>query len=72
MYNEITKHIKKIYNTIKSNKYTAGEKVKETFIEIFIIVFAVSLSIWLQSLPTKSKRPAEAGHPFPECKHSLL
>ena len=46
---EVTKHTKKIYDTLKNKKYTLGEKVKETIIEILIIVFAVTLSIWLHS-----------------------
>jgi|SRR5882724_2219705 len=47
MQDEVTKHTKKIYDTLKNPKHTWGEKVKETIIEILIIVFAVTLSIWL-------------------------
>ncbi len=47
MQEEITKHTKKIYRTMKHQKLTLGEKTKEIVIEIFIIVFAVTLSIWL-------------------------
>jgi len=49
MQEEITKHSKKIYKTVKKSEHTLGEKVKEIIIEIFIIVFAVTLSIWLHS-----------------------
>jgi hypothetical protein len=49
MQDEITKHTKKIYDTAKNKKYTFGKKVKEILIEIFIIVFAVTLSIWFHS-----------------------
>jgi hypothetical protein len=49
MQEEITKHTKKIYGTVKNTEHTLGEKTKEIIIEIFIIVFAVSLSIWLHS-----------------------
>lgn len=49
MQEEITKHSKKIYKTVKNSKHTLGEKVKEIIIEIFIIVFAVTLSIGLHS-----------------------
>lgn len=49
MQEEVTKHTKKIYNTMKNTKHTLGEKAKEIIIEIFIIVFAVTLSIWLHS-----------------------
>ncbi|MCD0473025.1 DUF6090 family protein [Flavobacterium sp. EDS] len=49
MQEEITKHSGKIYKTVKNSKHTFGEKVKEIIIEIFIIVFAVTLSISLHS-----------------------
>jgi hypothetical protein len=49
MQEEVTKHTKKIYGSMKNTKHTLGEKSKEIIIEIFIIVFAVSLSIWLHS-----------------------
>ena len=49
MQEEITKHTKKIYKTVKNSEHTFGEKVKEIIIEIFIIVFAVTLSIGLHS-----------------------
>lgn len=49
MQEEVTKHTKKIYKTMKNTEHTLGEKAKEIIIEIFIIVFAVTLSIWLHS-----------------------
>lgn len=49
MQDEIIKHTKKIYKTAKEPKHSFIEKLKEISIEIFIIVFAVSLSIWLHS-----------------------
>ena len=49
MQEEIKKHSKKIYKTVKNSEHTLGEKLKEIIIEIFIIVFAVTLSIWLHS-----------------------
>jgi hypothetical protein len=49
MQDEVTKHTKKIYNSVKNTEHTFGEKAKEVIIEIFIIVFAVTLSIWLHS-----------------------
>ena len=49
MQDEVTKHTKKIYDTVKNPNHTFGQKVKEVFMEIFIIVFAVTLSIWLHS-----------------------
>ena len=47
MQEEVAKHTEKIYKTIKNKEHGAGEKIKEIAIEIGIIVFAVTLSIWL-------------------------
>jgi hypothetical protein len=49
MQDEVTKHTKKIYKSVKNADHTFGEKAKEVIIEICIIVFAVTLSIWLHS-----------------------
>src|SRR5882757_10048996 len=49
MQDELTKHGLKLYKTMADRKHPFGEKVKEIFIEIGIIVFAVTLSIWLHS-----------------------
>jgi hypothetical protein len=49
MQDEILKHTKQAYKELKNPKHTLGEKAKEIIVEIFIIVFAVSLSIWLHS-----------------------
>lgn len=49
MEDELTKHTKKIYKTVKDPGHSLGEKVKEVMIEICIIVFAVTLSIWFHS-----------------------
>ena len=47
MQDEVAKHTKKIYSTVKESTFSFGEKIKEILIEIFIIVFAVMLSISL-------------------------
>ena len=44
---EVIKHTKKMHEIATNKKHTFLEKVKEIGLEIFIIVFAVSLSIWL-------------------------
>jgi gas vesicle protein len=49
MIDEITKHSRRIYNTLKSPGKRFFEKFKEVFIEVFIIVFSVTLSIGLHS-----------------------
>jgi hypothetical protein len=45
MQDEVLKHTEKIYKTAKSAQHSFGEKIREIIIEIFIIVFAVTLSI---------------------------
>ena len=49
MQDEISKHTKKIYESASDSKHTFGEKIKEIIVEISIIVFAVTLSIWFHS-----------------------
>jgi len=49
MEDEVTKHTKKIYKTIRNRDHSVGEKIREIIIEILIIVFAVSLSIWFHN-----------------------
>jgi hypothetical protein len=49
MQDELTKHGLKIYKTMADRKHSFGEKLKEILIEICIIVFAVTLSIYLHS-----------------------
>ena len=44
---EVVKHTKKIYKIWNDKEKSFWHKIKEFLIEIFIIVFAVSLSIWL-------------------------
>src|SRR4051812_19152197 len=43
---EVVKHTKKVYKIWNSKEHSFWHKAKEFLIEIFIIVFAVSLSIW--------------------------
>jgi hypothetical protein len=60
MQEEITKHSKKIYKTVKNSEHTLGQKVKEIIVEICIIVFAVTLSIWLHSWSEHRHQQEEA------------
>ncbi|MBF4466805.1 hypothetical protein [Flavobacterium sp. LC2016-12] len=60
MQEEITEHSKKIYKTVKNTEHTFGEKVKEIIVEICIIVFAVTISIWFHSMSEKSHQREEA------------
>ena len=46
---EVIKHTKKVYKIWNSKQHSFWYKLKEFVIEILIIVFAVSLSIWFHS-----------------------
>jgi hypothetical protein len=46
---EVIKHTKKIYRIWGSKEHTLWHKIKEFVVEVFIIVFAVSLSIWFHN-----------------------
>jgi hypothetical protein len=46
---EVIKHTKKVYKIWNSKEHNFWYKLREFAIEIFIIVFAVSLSIWFHS-----------------------
>jgi Family of unknown function (DUF6090) len=47
---EIVKHTRKIYKTWFNKELTIWHKISEFLIEITIIVFAVSISIWFHNL----------------------
>jgi hypothetical protein len=49
MEDEVVKHTKKLFTTVKEKDKPGIEKLKEIITEILIIVFAVTLSIWLHS-----------------------
>ena len=51
---EIAKHGKKAVDAVASKQHTLKDKIKDFLLEIFIIVFAVSLSIWFHGLSEKS------------------
>jgi hypothetical protein len=60
---EVIKHTKKVYKIWNSKNQSFGHKLKEFLLEIFIIVFAVSLSIWLHGL-SEHKHEQEAVKKF--------
>lgn len=62
---EVIKHTKKVYNIWTSKEHSLWHKVKEFFLEILIIVFAVTLSIWLHEW-------SEHSHQQKEVKEFLL
>lgn len=62
---EVIKHTRKVYKIWNSKEHNFWHKIKEFLIEIFIIVFAVSLSIWLHD-------KSEHTHQQKEVKEFLL
>lgn len=62
---EVIKHTKKVYKIWTSDEHSLWHKIKEFFLEIFIIVFAVSLSIWLHQW-------SEHNHQQKEVKEFLM
>jgi len=60
MQDEIIKHTEKIYSEANNKNHSFKEKVKEIFTEIIIIVFAVTLSIWLHSWSEERHQEKEA------------
>jgi hypothetical protein len=60
MIDEVTKHSRRIYKTLKSSRKTFFEKFKEVFIEVFIIVFSVTLSIGLHNWSQHRHQQKEA------------
>jgi len=71
MEEEITKHSKRIYKTLKSPKNQFTDRLKEVFIEIFIIVFSVTLSIWLHSRSLHSHQQKETTEFLADLKDDL-
>jgi hypothetical protein len=56
---EVVKHTKKIYKVWGSKEHSFWHKLKEFLIEIFIIVFAITLSIWFHNRSGHSHKQAE-------------
>ena len=62
---EVAKHTKKIYKLWNSKEHSFWNKTKDFLIEIFIIVFSISISIWLHD-------KSEHSHQQKEVKEFLL
>jgi uncharacterized pyridoxamine 5'-phosphate oxidase family protein len=71
MQDEILKHTEKIYKTAKNPQHSFREKFTEIVIEIFIIVFAVTLSIWLHGLSEHSHQKKEVREFLADTKDEL-
>jgi hypothetical protein len=59
MEQEILKHSRKIFSISKKSDQSFLKKAKEIVIEIFIIVFAVTFSIWLHGVTEHNKEQKE-------------
>jgi hypothetical protein len=59
MEDEIIKHAKKAYKNMNDPSKSLGHRIIEIVIEVCIIVFAVSLSIWLHQRSEHAKEQAE-------------
>jgi hypothetical protein len=59
MEQEILKHSRKIFSIFKESNQSFIKKAKEIVIEIFIIVFAITFSIWLHSVTEYNKEQKE-------------
>jgi hypothetical protein len=59
MEQEIIKHSRKIFSISKKSNQSFINKAKEIVIEIFIIVFAVTFSIWLHGVTEHNKEQKE-------------
>jgi hypothetical protein len=59
MEQEIIKHSRKIFSITKKSNQSFINKAKEIVIEIFIIVFAVTFSIWLHGVTEHNKEQKE-------------
>ncbi len=70
MQEEISKHTKKAFKAMKS-EHSFIEKLKEIGIEISIIVFAVSLSIWLHGWSEHRHQQAEVKEFITDLKADL-
>ena len=62
---EVIKHTKKVYKIWSSKDHSFWQKVKEFLLEVFIIVFAITLSIWFHNR-------SEHAHQQEDVKHFLL
>ena len=57
---EVVKHAQKIYKIWNSSDHSLWHKFREFFIEIVIIVFAVSISVWFHNLSEKKHAREES------------
>src|SRR4051812_6320510 len=56
---EVAKHTKKVYTIMKDKEHSFWYKLKEFLLEIFIIVFAITVSLWLHNWSEHRKEQSE-------------
>jgi hypothetical protein len=71
MQDEIIKHGNKIKESVQNKNHSFAEKIKEVVLEILIIVFAVSLSIWLHGKSEHSHQQDEVNDFLLDLKSDL-
>lgn len=69
---EVIKHTKKALKSFSQKDKDFWHKLKDFFLEIFIIVFAVSLSIWLHGWSEKKHKQEEVKEFLIDLKADLL
>ncbi len=68
---EVINHLKKATQNLQNPEQSFWHKAKELAREVLIIVFAVSLSIWLHSWSEERHEQAEARHFLSELRQDL-
>ena len=69
---EVIKHTKKVFKIWSNKEHSLWHKTKEFLLEIFIIVFAVSLSIWLHDKSEYNSQQKEVKEFLSGLKDDLL
>ena len=59
MEQEIVKHSRKLVSVFKKSNQSLIKKATEIVIEIFIIIFAITFSIWLHGITEHNKEQKE-------------
>ena len=57
---EVIKHTKKVFNILGNKNSSFWHKLKDFVLEIFIIVFAISISIWFHNWSEHKKEQKTA------------
>lgn len=72
MQEEIKKHGKKIFRIVGEPNAGIAKKIREVLLEIFIIFFAVSISVWFHNYNEKRHQDSEVKDFLVDLKDDLL